>query len=988
MSEELEKKKKTSKSKDSEDPEKKKKKKKKPKSDDPSKKDMKATKTKNGEDGVSEHEKPKSSKSKKLSAEDSPSDGADNPSEQSKPKSKKKKKKETTAEDSPTDGEDNPSKQSKPKSKKKKKQSAGSHTRKGPTTEVFVARPPGLPTDDAKKYGDVTDIEAGEPVSVMADRSPLEAIAEASVIESKADAKGTTKASTGELILNGVLLALVIAVAIGGVSLAFAMNSRNSEDPYEPNFTPTPTPIEASLFSSNITEPYYTSIVDLKKDIEALAKSFVNTIIEEEATMYNYYNFEGDDFQMSEPMVMESIASDGMDAKIPAGSPTSSSSGVFKGVDDFETYQQEAGVVKNDLVKSNGAHVFTAIGDRIEVWDLEGNLWKANKMRSMRSGENDIYIDALLMNPEGNKLTVIASEYVGYEQFDSYEEDSSIYEKYGTENLVIIYDIEGSSLAEISRTYIDGSHVDSYSVGNYVHVVTRMRLNTWKYLQDPLMRYTLEEEYGTFYNDDWTFDDRLDDLTDEEYVTVATLKAEMVIADFVDKVIDLVTEGDEIFLTRLVGFPNLVNNNYESITQVTSFDTSKASDEDGIESHTSKSLVLQPGHTGYVYATDEWIWVSDENFGWSLDQQEYVQQTMLLGFRLDGGSSKFAAFGTVPGLLLSEFSIDFAKDGDNEYIRIAVTQNQNNGWWQPGPIMPMPRPMQMSEVVESGDDFLEAQDETESRTLNEIIILEIPKAESDSRNFNELVKLGSVKVGKKDETITAVRFFDNISYVVTFERTDPFYVLDLSDPMDPKILGELEIPGFSQFMHPINEDNSMLLTVGQDADENGSITGFQISIFDSTIPTDPKLVDRLVLSNTEDSWTSSSSSWDERAFRYIQVGELGRLIIPLYTSSYNSDGGFSEVFDGFTVFGVDLSRTENMITREIDINHWQDFYDSKGCYCGHTSLPDRSFVFDGNLMTMKSSTVVSTDLGSKEIQWEIPLQDNENCCDSDPYNYR
>jgi len=70
-----------------------------------------------------------------------------------------------------------------------------------------------------------------------------------------------------------------------------------------------------------------------------------------------------------------------------------------------------------------------------------------------------------------------------------------------------------------------------------------------------------------------------------------------------------------------------------------------------------------------------------------------------------------------------------------------------------------------------------------------------------------------------------VRFFDNISYVVTFERTDPFYVLDLSDPLDPKILGELEIPGFSQFMHPIKEDNSMLITVGQAADENGRVLG-------------------------------------------------------------------------------------------------------------------------------------------------------------------
>ena len=196
--------------------------------------------------------------------------------------------------------------------------------------------------------------------------------------------------------------------------------------------------------------------------------------------------------------------------------------------------------------------------------------------------------------------------------------------------------------------------------------------------------------------------------------------------------------------------------------------------------------------------------------------------------------------------------------------------------------------------------------------------------------------------------------------------------------MDPKILGELEIPGFSQFMHPMDEDNSMLLTVGQDADEFGFVTGFQISIFDSTIPTDPKLVDRLVISNDGGS-TGSESSWDERAFRYIQVGEVGRLIIPLYSYKWEAR---SETFDGFTVFGVDLNKTEGMITREIDINHEQDseeWYNSKGCYCSQVYLPVRSFVFDGNLMTLKKSTVISTDLVSKETEWSVTLQEYENC---------
>ena len=192
-------------------------------------------------------------------------------------------------------------------------------------------------------------------------------------------------------------------------------------------------------------------------------------------------------------------------------------------------------------------------------------------------------------------------------------------------------------------------------------------------------------------------------------------------------------------------------------------------------------------------------------------------------------------------------------------------------------------------------------------------------------------------------------------------------------------MGELEVPGFSEFMHPITADNSILLTVGQDANEFGVVTGFQISIFDSTDPSDPKLVDRLVLEGG-----SSSASWDERSFRYIQVGEVGRLIIPLYEYNLDRFGQSINNMDGFAVFGIDLSKTEALITREIDVNHYSNhnsYYDDRGCYCGSVWLPQRSLIFDGNLMTMKNSLVVSTDLGSGETRWSMDLQANKaNCC--------
>lgn len=228
--------------------------------------------------------------------------------------------------------------------------------------------------------------------------------------------------------------------------------------------------------------------------------------------------------------------------------------------------------------------------------------------------------------------------------------------------------------------------------------------------------------------------------------------------------------------------------------------------------------------------------------------------------------------------------------------------------------------------------------------------------------------------------------------MVTFERTDPFYVLDLSNPDDPRVLGELEIPGFSQFMHPIKDrDNSMLIAVGQAADEEGLIIGLQISLFDSTIPTNPQLVDRLLVEDNPNASSGTSAAWDERAFRYIQVGEVGRLIIPvsIYSNTWDNFGNqIGDSFEGFMVFGVDLTKSEDMISREFEIDHSSDNQSQNegssmsmmdSCYC-YSWLPERSMVFSGDLMTLKNQKVISTNLSSQQQGWTLLLDQTLQCC--------
>ncbi|MBA2768128.1 MAG: beta-propeller domain-containing protein [Sporichthyaceae bacterium] len=122
-----------------------------------------------------------------------------------------------------------------------------------------------------------------------------------------------------------------------------------------------------------------------------------------------------------------------------------------------------------------------------------------------------------------------------------------------------------------------------------------------------------------------------------------------------------------------------------------------------------------------------------------------------------------------------------------------------------------------------------------------------------------LVETGRVEGLGKTEQIRAVRYFGNVAAVVTFRQTDPLYLLDLSG--DPRVLGELKVPGFSTYLHPLGD--GLLLGLGQDADAQGMVTGMQVSVFDIGDLSRPTLVDRLRLGS---GWSPALD--DSRAFSY------------------------------------------------------------------------------------------------------------------------
>jgi uncharacterized secreted protein with C-terminal beta-propeller domain len=140
---------------------------------------------------------------------------------------------------------------------------------------------------------------------------------------------------------------------------------------------------------------------------------------------------------------------------------------------------------------------------------------------------------------------------------------------------------------------------------------------------------------------------------------------------------------------------------------------------------------------------------------------------------------------------------------------------------------------------------------------------------------DSMEQVGQVSGLGRDENIYAVRFVGDQGYVVTYRQVDPLYVIDLSDPTSPSVAGELKIPGYSAYLHPISE--GLLLGVGQDGDLDGRTLGTQVALFDVTDPENPRQIDKVTFPGAY-----SGAEWDHHAFLYWpHSDESGVMVIPL-----------------------------------------------------------------------------------------------------------
>lgn len=210
----------------------------------------------------------------------------------------------------------------------------------------------------------------------------------------------------------------------------------------------------------------------------------------------------------------------------------------------------------------------------------------------------------------------------------------------------------------------------------------------------------------------------------------------------------------------------------------------------------------------------------------------------------------------------------------------------------------------------------------------------------------EMDIVGKLEGVARDESIYAARFMGDRLYLVTFRQVDPFFVIDLSGD-EPKVLGELKLPGYSTYLHPYDRDH--VIGIGKETN-GGQILGLKMAMFDVSDVSDPQAIDTYMIGGPQ---TESEALNDHRAFLFDK--EKNILSIPVFSPEqyyYPADpSGASapRTWSGFYIFGIDDDKTFDL---KGQIQHEENYYGSHG----------RSFYINNTLYTVTPALMKMSDL--------------------------
>ncbi len=558
----------------------------------------------------------------------------------------------------------------------------------------------------------------------------------------------------------------------------------------------------------------------------------------------------------------------------PAPAPQGGEGG--DGPDEFsETNNQVEGVDEADFVKTDGSYVYVVADGRFQVIDS----WPAAEARRIASVDMEGTPRRLFVH--GDRAVIFSSleqitqtpgidPWFGVPMWTrpgdcTYGYDCELTGD-GRKLRVSIFDIADRTAPALLRELdFSGSYLSGRRVGQIVSTVV-----TFPEVIVPGLKYW-PEELEDVWDWCWRVGGDIPFTADEVRAMFERLRehnltaiADATITDFLPSVTDTRYEGGEPvvregLLEDCSDFYLAPTPDGRTLLSLISF----ALDE--TEDPAATTIVSRPGA---VYASRESLYVATRHHVRDLDEwffpvpERIPEATTVHKFAVSPitPGSVYVGSGVVKGRVLNQFSMD-EFDG---HLRIATTTGR----------VPSPSVHSTVSVLRDTSDGLEV--------------------------------VGQVDDIAPTEDIRSVRFNGDVGYIVTFKKTDPLFVLDLSEPTLPAIRGELKIPGFSTYMHILDDEH--VLSIGYDANDQGSFAWFQgilLQIFDVGDMENPRLTHREVIGARG---STSDAVTDHLAFTFFRP--RGLLGVPIIVcEGGGGGGGFGDrmTFSGLMVYHVDVA---------------------------------------------------------------------------------
>jgi len=638
--------------------------------------------------------------------------------------------------------------------------------------------------------------------------------------------------------------------------------------------------------------------------------------------------------QVAAPMMTTGVAED-----------SAAGSGEKLGGSDYSgTNVQVQGVDEADIVKTDGKYMYVVSNNKVFIVDA----YPADGAEIISEIDPEGSVSEIFVN--GDKLVLFGQkmgEYVPIREkgtgiaMPMYEDGYY----YSEEAYTKIYDISDKTNPELVRDLeINGSYYDSRMIGDYVYIIMNSPVNHDHIIiplvyQDgrPLRSPGVFPEVYYFDNPDYSY----------RFTTVMSVNtqndaeepnSEIYMMGYTQ---NMYVSQDHIYVTYQKNFPSYVF--YDRIIDDVILPLTPMTVESKINSirNSDLSTAAKMAEVSSIFETyfnglseTEKEQLTEDMQGRMEDVQKELakemEKTYIHKINVQSGEITYKAEGNVPGHLLNQFSMD----QDGSYFRVATTTGQT---W-------------------------------DGTSANNVYVLD-----------SELNIVGELEDLAPGESIYSVRFMGDRAYMVTFKKIDPLFVIDLSSPTNPAVLGKLKIPGYSDYLHPYDENH--IIGIGKDAvdAEDGLqearnldfawYQGLKIALFDVTDVENPVEMYKIVIG---DRGTDSPALHDHKAFLFSKDKSL--LVVPVLLAEIKDkenvvDWSYGDyVYQGAYVYDLTLENGFDLKGRITHFDNNDDFIKSGYYFGGGDYSIMRSLYINDILYTISTGKVMANSLdGLSEV---------------------